>query len=171
MKQDRILLQRIANKDKVALAELYRTYQPRVLRFIANLVRDSSARGEIVNDVFMVIWLKAATFRGNAAPSTWILGIAYKKAIKWSSRQHPQDSYVDNLLLGTPAESLVEMEEFHKTLDLLSTEQRAVIELTYFFGYSYHEISGILGCPENTVKTRMFHARRKLREFEQRKAE
>ena len=47
-------------------------------------------------------------------------------------------------------------------LDLISVDQRSVVELTYFSGYSYQEIADIMKCPVNTVKTRMFHARRKL---------
>jgi RNA polymerase sigma-70 factor (ECF subfamily) len=45
----------------------------------------------------------------------------------------------------------------------LSVEQRAVIELTYFHGFGYKEIAHVIGCPVNTVKTRMFHARRRLK--------
>jgi RNA polymerase sigma-70 factor (ECF subfamily) len=50
-----------------------------------------------------------------------------------------------------------------QALDALSPAQRAVVELTYFGGYSYDEIATITGCCVNTVKTRMFHARAKLR--------
>ena len=49
-----------------------------------------------------------------------------------------------------------------RALRKLPPEQRAVVELTYFYGFSYLEIAEIVSCPVNTVKTRMFHARRKL---------
>ena len=52
-----------------------------------------------------------------------------------------------------------------RALGLLPAEQRAVVEMTYYYGLSYQEISEIMGCPVNTVKTRMFHARRRLREI------
>lgn len=51
-----------------------------------------------------------------------------------------------------------------RALALLSPEQRAVVELTYYEGLSYPEIANLLDCPTNTVKTRMFHARKRLRE-------
>ena len=54
-------------------------------------------------------------------------------------------------------------DELHASLAKLSPKHQAVIILTYEFGYSYREISQILDCPENTVKTRMFHARKALR--------
>jgi RNA polymerase sigma-70 factor (ECF subfamily) len=50
-------------------------------------------------------------------------------------------------------------------LDRLSPDHRAVVELTYFHGCSYEEIAAIVDCPVNTVKTRMFHARAKLRKL------
>jgi RNA polymerase sigma-70 factor (ECF subfamily) len=50
-------------------------------------------------------------------------------------------------------------------LAALSGDQRAVVELTYYHGYAYREIAQIVGCPVDTVKTRMFHARRKLRDL------
>jgi RNA polymerase sigma-70 factor (ECF subfamily) len=49
-------------------------------------------------------------------------------------------------------------------MEVLSPVQRAVVELTFFYGYSYPEIAEIVGCPVGTVKTRMFHARRLLKE-------
>jgi RNA polymerase sigma-70 factor (ECF subfamily) len=50
-----------------------------------------------------------------------------------------------------------------RALATLSAKQRAVVELTYYHGYAYAEVAQVLGCPVDTVKTRMFHARRKLR--------
>lgn len=156
-------MQRIAQGDQAALGEMYRSYFPRVSRFVFNLVKDPDCLGEIVNDVFLVVWQKAASYRGDASPSTWILGIAYRKALKWSSGQRHHQCFEDNLPLGTPAETLTQQDDLERALRQLPVEQRAVVELTYYFGYSYREIAEILGCPENTVKTRMYHARRKLR--------
>ena len=52
-----------------------------------------------------------------------------------------------------------------QALEQLSAGQRAVVDLTFSHGMSYEEIAMVLDCPENTVKTRMFHARRKLQAF------
>jgi RNA polymerase sigma-70 factor (ECF subfamily) len=51
----------------------------------------------------------------------------------------------------------------HAGISELSTEHRQVVELTYFCGFSYQEIAAIADCPVNTIKTRMFHARRRLK--------
>ena len=56
-------------------------------------------------------------------------------------------------------------ESIRASLGRLSEEHKAVIELTFYQGFSYAEIADIVNCPVNTVKTRMFHARRQLREL------
>lgn len=58
---------------------------------------------------------------------------------------------------------LAERDLMYRAIQLLPPKQRAVVELTYYFGHSYDEIAEIVACPTNTVKTRMFHARAKLK--------
>lgn len=156
------LLRRIARGDEAALERLYLDYYPRLTRFILRVTRDVDLASEIINDVFMVIWRSAAGFRGDSSVSTWILGIAYRKALKSASRYGPPPAL--------PGDFHVPYDELrYQRLDLdsclarLSHEQRATVELAYYFGYSYKEIADIMGCPENTVKTRMFAARRALK--------
>ena len=156
------LLRRIAEGDEWALERLYTDYHPRLARFILRVTRDVDLAREIINDVFMVIWRSAGRFRGDSSVSTWILGIAYRKALKSSGRYRPAPAPLGG------ADS-AEVEQHSRRLDIdsslarLSREQRATVELAYYFGYSYREIAEIMRCPENTVKTRMFHARRALR--------
>ncbi|HKI73793.1 MAG TPA: sigma-70 family RNA polymerase sigma factor, partial [Pseudomonadales bacterium] len=117
-----------------------------------------------------VVWEKAAGFEGRSKVSTWITGIAYLKGIKALDRLRMMPEQL--------AEGLSDIEEVEETrnlinklglddwlssgLGMISAEQRSVVELTYFSGYSYQEIADIMDCPVNTVKTRMFHARRRL---------
>jgi RNA polymerase sigma-70 factor (ECF subfamily) len=156
------LLRRIAQGDQAALERLYSDYYPRLARFVLRVTRDVELAREIINDVFMVIWRSAAQFRGESTVSTWILGITYRRALKSARRYRAAPV--------PPAEADPPCDEVHfRYLDLdsslarLSREQRATVELAYYFGYSYKEIAEIMGCPENTVKTRVFHARRTLK--------
>lgn len=157
---EKALLDRIAQGDESALAALYDAYRPRLARFCLRIVRDPDLVAEIVNDVFLVVWRSAARFRGDSAVSTWILGIAYRKALKCARRHRPSPP-------APEAETGTEMPtrgmDIETTLAQLNGDQRATIELVYFFGYSCREVGEIMGCPENTVKTRMFHARKTLR--------
>lgn len=158
---DEELLRRIAKGDQSALEKLYGDYYPRLARFVLRVTRDVDLAREIINDVFMVIWRSAQQFRGESTVSTWILGIAYRKALKSAGRYRPSPAVPD------PDPSWDERHCHRLDLDSglakLSHEQRATVELAYYFGYSYKEIAEIMNCPENTVKTRMFHARRALK--------
>ena len=161
---ERVLLARIARRDEAALKTLYDLYYPRLARFLLRVTRDPSIVIEIINDVFFVVWNKASEFRGDSSLSTWIFSIAYRRGARLFSRMRPTEVLQDgDLTQCDHAESEGLRRDLDKALERVSPEQRAVIELTYYFGYSYSEIGEILGCPENTVKTRMFHARRALR--------
>tara|TARA_B100001559_G_C16206993_1_gene487055 strand:- start:117 stop:626 length:510 start_codon:yes stop_codon:yes gene_type:complete len=123
---------------------------------------------EVVNDTLFVVWEKADQFQGRSKVSTWVIGIAYLKGIKALDKlrripdQHA-DELDDKIEETNDLISKLGLEEWLTSgLDLISADQRSVVELTYFFGYSYQEIAETMGCPVNTVKTRMFHARRRL---------
>lgn len=165
------LLRRIGAKDRKAFEALYHRYDRRLFAFILKLTRRAEMVEEILNDVLLAIWKGAGKYDERSRPSTWIFGIAYHKAAKALARRRieptgePESEPVDR----DEPESLLARRELStvlgRALGTLSPEQRAVVELTYYNGLSYQEIAEILGCPVNTVKTRMFHARRRLREI------
>ena len=169
---DLLLLERIAQGDRVALRELYDAYHYPVLRFMQRITRSLELAQEGVNDVMLTVWRNGTSFGRRSSVSTWIMGIAYHKALKalgsrqrWSSRfGFSIDDFEDRSEIAVdPAEQRDLRETLQKALETLSPAQRAVVELTYFGGYSYEEIAAITGTYVNTVKTRMFHARAKLR--------
>ena len=169
------LLTRTIQGDRDAFRELYSTYYQPVLRFIHRVTRQFDLAQEGVNDVMLVVWGSGDSFGGHSSVSTWIMGIAYRKALKllegsrrWSSRF----TAVDFDAWDERSEVAVNFSDHANLRDLLdqglrqlSPEQRAVVELTYFQGCSYQDIAAIAACPVNTVKTRMFHARAKLRKL------
>jgi len=168
------LLRRVAAKDRRAFETLYNLYYRRIFGYLLKLTRRAELVEEVLNDVMLAIWKGAGTFDGRSRPSTWIFGIAYHKALKALSRR-PQEVAGD-LEEGRPEpvdaeepESLAVRREvagvLGRAIGALSPEQRAVVELTYYYGLAYQEIAEIVGCPVNTVKTRMFHARRRLKEL------
>src|ERR1700756_6068586 len=74
------LIARIAQGDRKAFEELYGLYHRRLARFLTRLTKRYDVAEEVINDTFYIVWRKAGDFRGESQPSTWILGIAYRKA-------------------------------------------------------------------------------------------
>ena len=168
---ERRLIDRIAGGDLGAFEEFYRGYHARLARFLDRTLRRSTLVDEVLNDTMLVIWKRSDRFDGSCKVSTWIFAIAYRKALK--ALQRLDDSVVDDTLEERPAPRAGGPEQQAQTRELnlrlaqalteLSLEHRMVVELTYFHGMGYREIAQIADCPIDTVKTRMFHARRRLR--------
>ncbi|WP_200939243.1 MULTISPECIES: RNA polymerase sigma factor [unclassified Caulobacter] len=167
---DAELVARIRAKDVTAFEALYRIYHPRLTRFLINLIHRPTLVEEVLNDTLMVVWEKADTFNGTSKLSTWMFGIAYRKAMKALRKQ---DEPIDDpaaeqrpSLDPTPEDDLGRSRAqvlLQQAIEVLSPEHRAVVEFTYFHEMGYREIAEIMKCPVDTVKTRMFHARRYLR--------
>jgi RNA polymerase sigma-70 factor (ECF subfamily) len=165
------LLDRVSAKDVHAFEELYRVYQPRLARFLNNLVSRPHLVEEVLDDTLMAVWQTAGSFRGASKPSTWIFAIAYRKALKARARwpEPVAEPVVDTRVSEDPApDDGLRRQHLHDALlgamERLSPDHRAVVDLTYFHGLGYREIAEIMGCPVDTVKTRMFHARRRLKD-------
>ena len=168
--EEMLLLARIGQRDREAFEQLYRLYHPRLTRFLMNLVRRPPMVEEVLNDTLMVVWEKPNSFNGDSKFSTWVFAIAYRKAMKALRRQDvPME---DEEAKRRPSEEADPEQSFAqsrvhglliKAMSELSSDHRAVVDLTYFHELGYREIAEILNCPVDTVKTRMFHARRHLR--------
>jgi RNA polymerase sigma-70 factor, ECF subfamily len=164
------LVGRVASGDGDAFEVLYRCFYPRLRRFLERMTRRPQLVEEILNDTMLVVWHKAHTYNLRSKVSTWIFAIAYRKALKALKRiddpvEPEPEEYADEAAAG-PEGELLEHELralLGHALTSLSADQRAVIELTYYQGCAYREIAEIMGCPVDTVKTRMYHARRKLK--------
>jgi len=123
---------------------------------------------DVINDTMLVIWRKAGEYRAAAQASTWIFGIAYRKALKALSRESRVTDVCDEIPdIEAPPPETLDREGLHAAIRQavmqLPPEHRAVVDLTFFFNRSYEEAAQILDCPVGTVKSRMFHARAKLR--------
>jgi RNA polymerase sigma-70 factor (ECF subfamily) len=162
---DNELLERVQRHNRQAFTELYRRFRPRLLAYLNRMLASMAIADEIVDDVMFVVWRDAGKFRGESAVSSWIFGIAYRQAmsaLRSEARiQRPLDRSADvGKLVAPPARDL---DLLGAGLAELSADHRQVVVLTYFCGCSYQEIAAIADCPVGTVKTRMFHARRRLK--------
>ena len=159
------LLNRVRRGDRGAFSELYRLYQPRLYGYLRRMLPSPASIEEVIDDVMLVVWKDSRKFRGDAAVSSWIFGIAYRKALTNLRTERRYHAPLDH---DTDADAVAGVSTPHNdwiraALIQLSPDHRQVVELTYYGGFSYQEIAEIADCPVNTVKTRMFHARRRLK--------
>ena len=167
--RDGALLVAIAAGDRPALEELYLSYHRRLARFLSRFTPRYENVEEIINDTFMVVWQSAKDFRHASQVSTWIIGIAYRTALKSFRRQknHTVARSLEDIPEQTvdPAFDTEVSDWLQHGLSRLPIEQRLTLELAYHMGHSLQEIAAITACPVGTVKARMFHAREKLRQY------
>jgi RNA polymerase sigma-70 factor (ECF subfamily) len=166
------LLERIGRGDQAALRELYRAYSRSIYAFALRRLRDAAEAEEIVVDTMHEVWRHPQRFRGESKFSTWLLGIARFKLLSLIRSREPEHAEIGDLeeTLESEDDGSFEIlakkqrrEAVRECMDRLSPEQRECLHLVFYEGYALAEVAAVLGCPENTVKTRLFHARRKLK--------
>lgn len=174
-------MKRIAARDRGAFETLYYRYAGRLGTYVKRLVKRPELAGEVVNDVMLAVWQGAGQFDTDRPLVPWLYGIAHLKALKALERERRKSggAVLDHIdeegredAAGAGESLELEREVwrrdlkgvFRPALAILSPEQRAVVELTFYAGLGYQEIARVMDCPVNTVKTRMFHARRRLSE-------
>jgi len=171
--EDTILLEEIAGGDRQAFKTLYIKYQPRLIKFCSRLLKnDISIAADVADEALIEVWRSAGSFSGKSLPSTWIHSIARFRTIAYlrknkevlldddSASINLEDTSLsaeDNIFINDRNDQLIE------GLGKLSNKHREIIELVYFRELSIKDISAMLAISDNTVKTRMFYARKHLK--------
>jgi RNA polymerase sigma-70 factor (ECF subfamily) len=140
---------------------------------VVRLVRDEGMAEDLISEVFLDVWRQAGRFEGRSAVSTWMLAIARFKALS-ALRRRPDEELDEETASaiedptddpGTTLEKKDKGAMIRKCLVGLSADHREIIDLVYYHEKSVEEVAQIVGIPENTVKTRMFYARKRLAEL------
>lgn len=164
----RALLAKVAQHDRAAFRCLYHALRPALVRHLHRQLPRTDLVEELLNDVMYVVWQNAGTFRGDAQVTTWVLGIATMKSHRARQRWRREQALVDypdvSERAAVPHDGDIDR-DLAGGLAQLSVEHRETLELTYYFGYSCAEVAQLRGCPVGTVKTRLYHARRQLKQF------
>ena len=149
---------------------LFRRHNVRVYRFILRLVNDSSTAEDLTSEVFLDVWQQAGRFEERSEVSTWLLAIARNKAL-CALRRHAPEVLDDEAIefiedpADTPEATLQGRQRsnlIRNAMMKLTPAHREVIDLVYYHEKSVAEVAAIVGIPQNTVKTRMFHARKRM---------
>lgn len=167
---DEALIARIAAGDKLAMQVLFARHHVRVYRFVLRLVRDQTLAEDLISEVFLDVWRQAGRFEARSTASTWLLAIARYKALSALRRRTDQELDDDKAAAiedpgDSPEVSAVKKnkgEILRQCLTALTPEHREIIDLVYYHEKSVEEVAQIVGIAENTVKTRMFYARKRL---------
>jgi RNA polymerase sigma-70 factor (ECF subfamily) len=170
LSSDQALIVRIAGGDQLAMRTLFARHQTALYRWLRRIVRDEALAEDLLSEVFLDVWRQATSFQARSSVSTWLLAIARHKAL--SARRRRVDVQLDEDVAASicdpaddPEISLLKKnrgELLRQSMVNLSRKHREVLDLVYYHGKSVKEVAEITGVAEATVKTRMFHARRKL---------
>ncbi|MEP3275934.1 MAG: sigma-70 family RNA polymerase sigma factor [Stappiaceae bacterium] len=170
---DTDLLNRLAAGDALAMKAFFARHQAKVFRFSMRLLKDNMAAEDLTNEVFMRVWQRADSFRGQAAVSTWLLSIARNMALSRLRKRSEEtlgegqsEALVDDA--DTPeilAQKASKGEAIKLCIAKLSAEHQEIIDLVYYHEKSVREVGEVVGIPDATVKTRMFYARKQLAEL------
>lgn len=163
------LLKAIAAKEEAAIAAFYRLYEACIYRFVLSRLNDPHVAADILNEVMLEVWKSAHKFEGRSKLRTWLLGIAHFKVLDhYRARKQHEHEEVDEQLPdespGMRQDGLLEAAQdarlLQQALARLSPEHREVLHLAFFEDLNYTEIGAVMGVPEGTVKSRIFHAKK-----------
>ena len=170
---DKTLIRRIAAGDQSAMRALFARYRVALYRWLLRFVDDGALAEDLLSEVFLDVWRRAASFEARSSVSTWLLAIARYKAL--SARRRRTDAELDEATVATVPDTADDpevalqkknrAEALRQSLSRLSPDHREVIDLAYYHGKSVNEIAEVVGINEATVKTRMFYTRKKLAEM------
>lgn len=169
-KQDTELIKRIAAGDRSAFQVLFARHNLALYRYLNRMLRNPAVAEEHVNETFIEIWRAAGKFENRSKVSSWMIGIARNKALSTMRKRADMpldDDYARQIedAADTPEQMALKTSKadaIKACLQKLSVDHREIVDLVYYHEMSIKQVSDIVGIPENTVKTRMFHARKQL---------
>jgi RNA polymerase sigma-70 factor, ECF subfamily len=173
------LLGRIEQKDEGAFRELYCAFSRKLYAYVLRQLSDPAQAEEIVADTLYEVWKAPAKFRGESQFSTWLIGIARNKVLMhWRARKPDADhddvaDLAEQLPSDAPGAFEIMADQQRSAgvrtcVDKLGSDHRECVHLVFYQGMALAEVARIQQIPEGTVKTRLFHARQKLKQCLQR---
>jgi RNA polymerase sigma factor (sigma-70 family) len=172
--EDAVLLNAVAAGDDEALEALYRRYGGACFALARRILDDNQLAEDVVQQVFTALWKGSGYDVRRGALSTWLMSITHHKSIDILRREAPRRMRLasEQALLelavtgpGPDEEAWMRLrgERTREALKTLPAEQRELLLLAYYGGYTQSEIAGLTGLPLGTVKSRTLTAMRTLR--------
>jgi RNA polymerase sigma-70 factor (ECF subfamily) len=169
---ERQLMTRISSGDELAFRTLYGRHNLRIHRFLGRMLRNAAAAEDVLSEVFLDAWRQAGRYEGRSSVNTWLCAIARNKALEYLRKYPPAAKHADMPEIADASDTpdiMVQKSDkkalLRQCVERLGPEHRDVVELAYYHEKSIEDVGEILQIPLNTVKTRMFYARKKLSEM------
>jgi RNA polymerase sigma-70 factor (ECF subfamily) len=169
----RAWLERICLGDQGTMAQFYRAFAPQVHAFAMRQLGNAAEADDVVVDTMYEVWSTAKRFAGQSLVRTWLFSIARHRLLDRLRKRRPLESVdVDELADVLPGDeeggydALARRQRAQHVahcLETLSEEHRECMHLVFYEELPLAEVAQIQGCPEGTVKTRLFHARQKMK--------
>ncbi len=165
------MVQRIAQGDRQALAELYARYQRPLFHYLLQLTPDYGLAEEMLQDTLVAVWKSARSFEARSSVQTWLIGIARRQAHN-TLRRHKLPFVDESEMADVPASdpepeefmlASVERDELVAAFHQLAPVYREILALIFVQELSYQEAAQVLGVPIGTVKSRLSNAKKALR--------
>ena len=162
------LVKRIAAGDKQAFHIIYEQTHGKVARYIIKLVNNETLAEDVLIQTYTVAWQKMSSFRGSSRLTTWLISIARNIAFKEFRKNRFQEPFDETHIAADNTSHLKpeqrdRKEKMQQALVTLSASHREALELVFYQGLTYPEVSKLINVPVNTVKTRIFHAKKELK--------
>ena len=165
---DEVLVGLVAQGDKDAMQVLFGRHNVRVFRFLLRFVESEATAEDLVSEVFIEVWRHADQFEARSQVATWLLAIARHKALSTLRRRSTDELDQDVIeFIEDPSDDpelalqkTERSEILRDCLKQLSPAHREIIDLVYYHERTIDDVAEIIGVPQNTVKTRMFYARK-----------
>ena len=169
-KEDKDLVARVvASQDTAAFGELVRRHQSHVRNFLRRLSGDYALADDLAQDCFMHAWNRLQTFSGRGSFIGWLLKVAYTTFLQSKRKSKRYAEILQAAGQVADQESRVhssavdEVPDLDRFLAVLTTEERAIMVMSYAFGLSHREISDATEMPVGSVKSAIFRGKEKIR--------
>ena len=167
--QEKRLVEQVAAGESTAFRQLYDLSYGRVARYVQKVVGNDSLADDILVQTYTVAWQKSANFKGNGRITTWLIGIARNIMFREFRKVKNHVPFEEEHgAADTESQFQVEVESTNAALkaalQILKVKHREILELVFYQEFSYMEVAELIGIPENTVKTRVFHAKQALKD-------
>lgn len=170
LSRDGVLVQRAISGDGKAFGELMKDNTRRLHALGMSFFKNEADTDDFVQDVFIKAYTHLSSFRGGSAFSTWLIRIGYNTAINSLKRRKEYQSLADIDVPSaedTPEESEVRRaarEAVREAARELPSAYKVCIDMYFFYGMQYKEISEVTLFPVGTIKSHIFRAKKLLKE-------